>query len=212
MFETTGYGAIETALVQSYNVPAKALGAFRARITAMQKDGLFGPENQPGKGRAVRYTPDLLHRLVFACECLEFGIAPATILTIVRERWDRRLRKIFKAAEVAAQDHDPGESYVILYLPAAQLMTAGFRGELPDVDSCRQGKLADHMTEWMLRSDDLPPRAMITNLSMRLRAFHAAFAVSFPNEKTTDLPRRTAIRTEPEPAPAARRPKRRRRT
>jgi hypothetical protein len=51
------------------NAAARSQGAFRGRLTALQKGGLLGAENQPGRGHALRYGPDQLHRFVFACEC-----------------------------------------------------------------------------------------------------------------------------------------------
>jgi len=53
---------------------------------------------------------------------------------------------------------------------------------VPNVNSCPLSKLPDHMAMWMsMRPDDpsgLPPRALVTNLSMRLRAFHAALVIA----------------------------------
>jgi hypothetical protein len=53
---------------------------------------------------------------------------------------------------------------------------------VPNVNSCPLSKLPDHMAMWMsMRPDDpsgLPPRALVTNLSMRLRAFHTALVAA----------------------------------
>jgi hypothetical protein len=180
-----GYGAVEAALVQAYCIPSDALGAFRGRLGALQKQGLLGARNMPGKGIALRYGPDQFHRLLFACELLEFGISPAVVLSLVNSLWERRLLKIFKDAEDAVP-RNPGPDDVILYMGGVHLMRDALSDAIPNVNSCRLRKLPDHMTAWMsMGSDDpwgLPPRALVTNLTMRLRAFHTALADSFMDE------------------------------
>ena len=188
MFETSSYGPIVKALVEAHHIPREALGAFRGRLGALQKQGLLGPKNRPGKGVALRYTPDSLHRMVFACEMLEFGVAPSTVLSIVRDLWEPRLRKIFEAAEaaIAPKAGDPEDAWskdIILHMGGIHLMVDGWLDAVPNVNSCPLHKLADQMKMWMsMRPDDpsgLPPRVIVTNLSMRLRAFHDAFAKSY---------------------------------
>jgi hypothetical protein len=196
MFEC-GYGAVEAALVQAYRIPAKAQGAFRGRLGALQKQGLFGVKSMPGKGVALRYGPDQFHRLVFACELLEFGISPAMVLRLVESLWERRLRKIFKDAEHAVMKHeDAGPDDVILHMGGVHLMVDGWSDAVPNVNSCPLSKLPDHMAMWMsMRPDDpsgLPPRALVTNLSMRLRAFHAALSASYMDELRAERTGRTA--------------------
>jgi hypothetical protein len=174
------YRVVEKALLRTYNVPGKAQGAFRGRLGSLQKQGLFGPRNMPGRGIALPYGPDQFHRLVFACELLEFGIAPSVVLELVEARWERRLRAIFRDAE-AAVSHDPGPADVILHMGGVSLLGNAFTDTVPNINSCPLHRLADQMTMWMRMSPDdpagLPPRALVVNLSMRLRAFHAALAV-----------------------------------
>src|SRR5262245_55867049 len=97
-FETT-YGAVETALIASYGIPDHARGAFRSRFGALQKGGLLGAKSMPGRGKALSYGPDQIHRTVFAVEMLEAGLAPAVVLSLVTRLWESRLRKIFSEAE-----------------------------------------------------------------------------------------------------------------
>jgi hypothetical protein len=180
MFEC-GLGAVEAALVQTYRIPAKAVGAFRSRLGALQKQGLFGARNMPGKGVPLRYGPDQFHRLVFVCELFEFGVAPSVVLSLVDALWERRLRKIFSDAENAVVRHeDAGPDDVILHLGGVHLMLDGWSGAVPNVNSCPLSKLSDNMLMWMsMRPDDpSPPRALVTNLSMRLRAFHTALVAA----------------------------------
>jgi hypothetical protein len=182
-----GYGAVEGALARSYCIPKAARGAFRGRLGALQKQGLFGARNMPGKGVALRYGPDQFHRLVLACEMLEFGVAPSVVISLVKSLWERRLRKIFRDAEDAVVRHeDAGPDDVILHIGGVHLMGDGWSDAVPNINACPLGKLPDHMAMWMsMRPDDpsgLPPRALVTNLSMRLRAFHIALGASYMDE------------------------------
>jgi hypothetical protein len=188
-----GYGAVEAALAQCYRIPNKALGAFRARLGALQKQGLFGTKNMPGKGVKLGYQPDMLHRLILACELFEFGISPSVVLSLVQSLWERRLRKIFKDAEDAAM-RDPGPNDVVLHMGGVHLMVDAFSNAVPNVNSCPLHKLADHMMVWVsIRPDDptgLPPRALVTNLSMRLRLFHGILAASYMDELRAEQAKR----------------------
>jgi len=186
MFEC-GYGAVEPALVRCYRVPGKAVAAFRGRLGALQKNELFGAKNMPGKGVALRYGPDQFHRFIFACELFEFGIGPAVVLSLVKSLWERRLRKIFRDAEDVVMKHeDAGPDDIILHMGGVHLMGDAWSDAVPNVNSCPLSKLPDHMAMWMsMRPDDpsgLPPRAIVTNLTMRLRAFHSALAASYIDE------------------------------
>jgi hypothetical protein len=186
VFETRYYSVVERALVGAYNVPRKALGAFRGRLGHLQRHGLFGARHMPGKGKALAYGPDQFHRLVFACEAFEFGLSRAVVIALVKSRWERRLRKIFQDAERAAMikpDPDNPEKIggdIILYMGGVRLMTDTWSSAVPNINSCELRTLPDHMAAWMRMTPDdpagLPPRALVTNLSMRLRAFHTALA------------------------------------
>jgi len=127
----------------------------------------------------------MFHRMVFACELLEFGVAPATVLSLVKSVWERRLRKIFEDAEDAVL-RAPGPEDVILYVGGPHLLGDALSNAIPNVNSCKLRKLGDHMDMWMSMTPDdplgLPPRALITNLTMRLRAFHNALAASYMEE------------------------------
>jgi hypothetical protein len=177
MFEAS-YGVVEAALVEAYRIPNAARAAFRGRVTALQKGGLLGVT--PGKGKWLRYTPDHFHRMVFACEMLEFGVSPSTVLSIVKARWDPRLRKIFAAAErPVLRQHDAGPDDVILHMGGVHMMADGWSDAVPNVNSCPLRKLPDHMALWMRTPIEHPgsaPRVLVVNLSMRLRAFHTALS------------------------------------
>jgi hypothetical protein len=173
--------AVERALQRTYNVPDKALPAFRGRLGALQKQELFGRRNMPGKGVALRYGPDQFHRLVFACELFEFGIYPRVVLDLVEARWDRRIAAIFRQAENAAM-RDPSDDDIVLHMGGVHLMIDALMDTVPNVNSYLLRKLPDHMHMWMTMGPDdpagLPPRALVVNLSARLRAFHRWLAAS----------------------------------
>ena len=183
-----GLAATEAALVQTYRVPTRAVGAFRSRLGALQKQGLFGARNMPGKGVALRYGPDQFWRLIFVCELFEFGIAAAVVLSLVKSLWEHRLSKIFSKAEDAVMKHQDaaGPDDVILHMGGVHLMVDGFSDAVPNVNSCPLSKLPDNVAMWMsIKHEDpngLPPRALITNLSMRLRAFHTALGPAYMDE------------------------------
>lgn len=184
MFDTS-YGQVEAALVQAYRIPDKAVAAFRGRLGNLQRKGLFGAENMPGRGAALVYTPDMFHRLVFCCELFEFGIfSPATVLALVELLWESRLSQIFKKAEHAGRRDDPGPDDVIMHMGGVSLMTDTWSDAVPNVNYCTLQKLNDHMQVWMRmgKDDRLPARALVVNLSSRLRLFHTALAHAHPEE------------------------------
>jgi hypothetical protein len=188
MFETPRFSTVEAALVQTYRIPARAVGAFRSRLGALQKAGLFGARHMPGKCVALGYGADQFWRLLFVCEMFEFGIAPAVVLSLVKSLWEPRLQKIFRDAEDAVMkcQDAAGPDDVVLCIGGARLMVDGWSDAVPNVNSCPLSKLPDNMAMWMsIKPDDpsrLPPRAIATNLSMRLRAFHTALGISYMDE------------------------------
>jgi hypothetical protein len=195
LFETS-YSHVEAALTQAYGVPDRALSAFRGRLGNLQKLGLFGPKNMPGRGAALRYGPDQFHRLIFACELSETGVGPATVLALVETLWESKLAPIFKKAELAAfYNRDPGPDDIVIHMGGVRLMTGAWSKSdpVPNVNSCPLGKLPSHMEMWMRlgERDRLPPRALVVNLSSRLRSFHHALSDLHLSKIAADKKRRT---------------------
>lgn len=178
-FETR-YGPIEDALMAIHRIPGELRSAFRARLAALQREGLLGAKNQVGRGHKLVYGPDELHRLVFASELLEFGVGRSTILSVVEKWWKSRLEKIFADAETAAMG-EPGAHDVVLHLAGARLLADALCDTVPNVDSCRLGKLPALMSKWLAPDDavQMPPRTMIVNLTARLRVFHNTFTDAY---------------------------------
>jgi hypothetical protein len=174
VFEAS-YSDVEPALVRTYGVQERDLGRFRARITFLQKGGLLGVS--PGKGKALRYTPDLIHRLIFATELAEFGVMPQAVLETVADLWDSRIRSIFQRAEKTARG-PAGPDDRVLLLGGISLTVGGWTSTakaLPNVNDFPLHRLAANL-DLLMRYDDPPPRAMVVNLSARLRSFHNALA------------------------------------
>jgi hypothetical protein len=175
----TSYGHVEAALVRAYGVPDKAVAAFRGRLGNLQKQGLLGAKNMPGRGAALRYGPDHFHRLIFACELFESGIGPAAVVALVEALWENRIDSIFEKAEkAAAKQDDQGPDDIVMHFGGIHLMTDSWSDAVPNVNSCTLAKLPDHMRVWMDMGvgGRLPARALTVNLSSRLRVFRRAFA------------------------------------
>ena len=172
MFEVS-YSPVEAALVRTYGVRKRDIGRFRARIAFLQKGGLLGVS--PGKGKALRYTPDLIHRLIFSTELAEFGVMPQAILETVADLWESRIRRIFERAEDAAMA-PPGPNDIVMMLGGISLTVGGWTSTakaLPNVNGFPLHRLAGNL-DLLLCHSDPAPRAVVVNLSERLRAFHAA--------------------------------------
>jgi hypothetical protein len=79
-----------------------------------------------------------------------------------------------------------GPDDVILHMGGVHLMGDGRSDAVPNVNSCTLSELSNNMLLWMsIKPDDpsrLPPRAIVTNLSMRLRAFHIALGPAYMDE------------------------------
>ena len=191
----TGYGHVEAALVRAYDIPDKAVGAFRGRLGNLQKRGLLGSKNMPGRGAALRYGPDQFHRLIFACDLFEFGIGPATVLALVDALWENRIAPIFEKAERAVERNpNPTPDDIVIHFGGVHLMTDSWSDAVPNVNSCTLAKLPDHMRVWMDMGvgGRLPARALIVNLSSRLRVFHKALSDTHFPEIEVEKKRRKA--------------------
>lgn len=174
MFDAS-YSHVEPALVQTYSVRARDLGRFRARITFLQKGGLLGVS--PGKGKALRYTPDLIHRLIFASELAEVGAMPQAVLETVADLWESRIRRIFERAEKAASGPSSPND-IVMMLGSSSLLVGAWTSTakaLPNVNGFPLRRLAGNL-ELLLKHGHPAPRALVVNLSERLRTFHTALA------------------------------------
>jgi hypothetical protein len=169
---TADYWQVEHALAQTFAIAASNLPKFRSRIGELQRGGLFGAKNQPGKGAKLVYGPEQFHRLVFAISMAQFGLAPTVILRLVRDYWTTHLDAMFwdatrmfgRSDENSAQDDD-----IVLVL-GIRIVSEGAAEAIPTINSCTLRKLPARV-ELTLQDDE--PRLVI-NLTERMRKFHAA--------------------------------------
>jgi hypothetical protein len=161
-------------------------------LSNLQKLGVLGEAARVGRGAPLAYTPTELHRLVVGLELCELGLPPATAVALVGTYWDSKLKKICDEAERnnpavhGGQPIDPGDD-TIIYLGGVSLRTGSLKGarspSIPNINTCKLRELPTHIVTWMEMDPDdnpadLPPRALLLNLSARLRAFHRGLAAA----------------------------------
>jgi hypothetical protein len=208
------YGAVERALAVAHNVPdAVRQAGFRSMLSNLQKLGALGAQARVGRGAALKYTPTELHRLVLTLEFCELGIPPAMAVSLVNTYWESKLKAIIGAAERGVVHEEPPGNDVIIHLGGVSLRTGSLRGEqfpgVPNLNQCKFSELPSYIKQWMAMkpSDPVPPRALVVNLSARLRTFHSALADAYMDELRAER-RATLSGERPRPrAPKARKHK-----
>jgi hypothetical protein len=172
------FAMVAAALVEAYRIAPEDQARFRARITFLQRNGLFG--EQPGSGSRMGYRPDHMHKLIFCFELAAFNVTPTVQLKLVEEFWDARIRTIFKEAEQAAM-HDPSVKDIALLLVGVDFMVGAWAGAVPNInyahlDKVKEEHLMTALFPSVLADAPLPARVMMVNLSDRLRKFHGALS------------------------------------
>lgn len=185
MFETS-YGPIERALATTHGISdAVRQAGFRSMLSNLQKLGALGARARVGRGAALKYGPTELHRLILTLEFCELGIPPATAVALVDTYWQPKLKEIIADAERVVGRKEPSSNDVIIHLGGVSLRTGPLKGErfpgVPNINRCKLSELPKYIAQWMAMTpnDPVPPRALVLNLSARLRAFHAEFAKSY---------------------------------
>jgi hypothetical protein len=161
------YAMIEAALVELNNIAPETL---RSRFGAFQRGGLLGKPR--GRGVRLQYGPDELHRVVLAFELTQMDISPTTVLWLVRECWDRRLREIFIKAERAIVHETPD---VVLILGSLTAME-GPEEAVTNFNHTTMDKLSQSLSLVIDGQGGRPARALVVNLSAQLRRFHTALS------------------------------------
>jgi hypothetical protein len=164
------YAMVEAALVHMHSVAPSDVPAFRSRFGALQRGGLFGAENQPGKGRKLEYGPDQFHRAVLAFELIQVGIAPSIFLPLIGEFWDSKLQDIFALAERALVRETSDVVLILAGVAALSSETA-----VPNINHTTLDKISERIN-FALDGESLPARGVLVNLSAQLRKFHDALA------------------------------------
>ena len=180
------YGAIERALAAAYGIPdSDRETGFRGWVTNLQKLGVLGEAARVGRGAALNYTPDEWHRLLFALELSEVGVTPAVAVALIEVFWERQLKEIFRKAEKTVERDEPVDEDVIIILAGVSLRSGAWTSPkgskfpgVPNVIDIRMKHLRHEAERWMRREYDVPgtppARALMMNLSLRLRLFHQA--------------------------------------
>ena len=138
-------------------------------------------------GAALKYTSTELHRLILTLEFCELGIPPATAVSLVNTSWNK-LKAIMGTAERAIVHDESPSNDIIIHLGGVSLRTGSLRDEefpgVPNINRCKLSELPDSIKRWMAMNQDdrVPPRALVVNLSARLRAFHTALADAHMDE------------------------------
>jgi hypothetical protein len=180
---TVSFATVEKALLKMHAVEPRREEAWRSRINFLRREGLLG--ERPGSGRRIGYhTAAHLPRLVLALEMAQAAIAPQAILSLVRRHWVDRLEKIFKEAE-RARFYKTSDVYLLLAGIAAMVERDG---SIPVIAATTAERL--DVLRMALDDTKVPGRAIVINLSARLRRFHAALVEIYPQPEDHALGRR----------------------
>ena len=90
------YGQVEKVLGRIFWIDEQQKGAFRGKLKHLQKLGLPGTE--PGKGRRVAYTRELVFQLLLALLFGQLGTDPTLVVRMVKTNWKAVLAPAVEAA------------------------------------------------------------------------------------------------------------------
>jgi hypothetical protein len=180
---TVSLATVERALLRMHDVKPKHEEAWRSRINFLRREGLLG--ERPGSGRRIGYhTADQLPKLVLALELAQAAIAPQMILSLVERHWKSRLETIFSEAERARAK---GTSDVLLVLAGITEMVER-EGAIPVIVSMTDERI--NVLRMALDDRSVPGRALLINVSARLRRFHQALSEFYPQPEDHALDKR----------------------
>jgi hypothetical protein len=180
---TVSFATVERALLRMHEVKPQHEDAWRSRLNFLRREGLLG--ERPGSGRRIGYhAADQLPKLVLALEMAQAAIVPQTILSLVREHWDDRLKNIFRRAEEARAKET---SDVLLYLAGITEMVER-EGAIPVIEATTADKL--DVLRMALYDSSVPGRALLINVTARLRRFHLALSDIYPQPEDHALDKR----------------------
>jgi hypothetical protein len=180
---TVSFATVEKALLRMHEVEPQHEEAWRSRINFLRREGVLG--ERPGSGRRIGYhTAAQLPKLLLALEMAQTAVAPQTILSLVRRHWDDRLEKIFKSAERAGF-YETSDVWLLLAGISAMVERDG---AIPVIAATT----ADRLDVLRMALDDtsVPGRALVINLTARLRRFHKALSDIYPQPEDHALDRR----------------------
>ena len=180
---TVSFATVEKALLRMHEVEPQHEEAWRSRINFLRREGLLG--ERPGSGRRIGYhTAAQLPKLLLALEMAQAAVAPQVALSLIAKSWDDRLNRFFRQAEEA---RDRGTSDVLLLLAGITAMVER-DGAIPVIAATTADKL--DVLRMALDDDSVPGRALVVNLTARLRRFHKALSEIYPQPEDHALDRR----------------------
>jgi hypothetical protein len=102
------------------------------------------------------------------------------VVSLINAYWEPRIKDIIMTAERTVEREGPPGDDVVLHLGGISLRSGLLKGArsptVPNINHCRLRELPHYVAMWMKMGphDPVPPRAVILNLSERLRRFHTA--------------------------------------
>jgi hypothetical protein len=180
---TVSFATVEKALMLMHGVERKHEEAWRSRINFLRREGVLG--EHPGSGRRIGYhTADQLPKLLLALELSQAAVAPQTILALIATSWDGRLKKIFDEAE-DARDRETSDVWLLL---AGITEMVERDGSIPVIAATTANKV--DILRMALDDSKVPGRAIVINVTARLRRFHEALIKVYPQPEDHALDRR----------------------
>jgi hypothetical protein len=180
---TVSFATVEKALLKMHDVKPQHEEAWRSRINFLRREGVLG--ERPGSGRRIGYhTITNFLKLLLALELAQAAVAPRVALSLIATSWDDRLHGVFQQANEALVR---GTSDVVLLLAGITQMVQR-DGAIPVIEATTADKL--DVLRTMLNDKLVPSRALVINLTARLRRFHDALVEIYPQPEDHALDRR----------------------
>ena len=181
---TVSFATVEKALLRMHAVKPQHEDAWRSRINFLRREGVLG--ERPGSGRRIGYhTADQLPKLLLALELAQAAVAPQVALSLIATSWDNRLHPIF---ENANKTLDRGGSADVLLLLAGITQMVERDGAIPVIATTTADRL--DVLQTLLSDKAVPGRALVINITARLRRFHAELIKIYPQPEDHALDRR----------------------
>jgi hypothetical protein len=181
---TVSFATVEKALLKMHDVEPQHEEAWRSRINFLRREGVLG--ERPGSGRRIGYhTTVHLPKLLLALELAQAAVAPQVALSLIATSWDNRLHPIF---ENANKTLDRGGSADVLLLLAGITQMIERDGAIPVIATTTADRL--DVLQTLLSDKAVPGRALVINITARLRRFHAELVEIYPQPEDHALDRR----------------------
>jgi hypothetical protein len=180
---TVSFATVEKALLRMHAVDLQHEEAWRSRINFLRRQGVLG--ERPGSGRRIGYhTAAQLPKLLLALELAQAAVAPQVALSLIATSWDDRLNRFFRQAEKARAN----ETSDVLLLLAGITGMVERAGAIPVIEVTTADRL--DVLGKVLDDHLVPGRAVVINLTARLRRFHKALSEIYPQPEDHALDRR----------------------